>query len=102
MEMVNLEQNHKSIYHEFMMGNFSVQISRKNIFARLEADKISERTINKDTKTFCGTASILYLCYDITSHACIICLFPVCENNFPFRGHTFMAFTRKDGWEGGP
>ena len=62
--MVNLEQNHKSIYHEFMMGNFSVQISRKNIFARLEADKISERTINKDTKTFC--------------------LFPVCEKQFSF------------------
>ena len=48
--MLNNEKNHPMIYQEFLAGNFSVQLS-KNTFGRVEADKIIETTINKDTKT---------------------------------------------------
>lgn len=58
MEMVNLEQNHKCIDNEFMMDNFSVQMSNNNTFGRLEADKVIETTINKDTKTPGGTTGL--------------------------------------------
>ena len=35
-EMINLEENHPSIYQEFMEGNFSVQGSDNNPFRKLE------------------------------------------------------------------
>lgn len=55
MEMVNLEENHKSIYEEFMKGNFSVQLTEGNTFGKQEADKVIETTFNKNTKTPGGT-----------------------------------------------
>ena len=58
MEMVNLEENHRCIYDDFMKGNFSVQMSDKT--CRLEADKVIETTINKDTKTPGGTTGIIF------------------------------------------
>ena len=60
MEMVNLEENHRCTYDDFMMGNFSVQMSDNNTFGRLEADKVIETTINKDTKTPGGTTSMIF------------------------------------------
>ena len=35
MKMVNLEENHRCIYDDFMKGNFSVQMSDNNTFGRL-------------------------------------------------------------------
>ena len=49
-ELTNLENSHPEIYEEFMNGNFSVQLSTKNPFGRIELDKVIETTINKDTK----------------------------------------------------
>ena len=60
MEMVNLEENHRCIYDDFMKSNFSVQMSDNNTFGRLEADKVIETTINKDTKTPGGTTGLLF------------------------------------------
>ena len=60
MEMVNLEENHRCIYDDFMKSNFSVQMSDYNTFGRLEADKVIETTINKDTKTPGGTTSMIF------------------------------------------
>ena len=39
------------IYQEFGAGNFSFQLSNHNTYGRLGVDKITEKTINKDTKT---------------------------------------------------
>ena len=50
-EMLNLEKNHSMIYQEYVAGNVSVQLSTRNTFGRIEADKVIETTINKDTKT---------------------------------------------------
>ena len=55
IEMINLEENHPSIYQEFTKGNFSVQVFDNNPFGKLEADKVIETTINRDTKTPGGT-----------------------------------------------
>ena len=60
MEMVNLEENHRCIYDDFMKGNFSVQISDNNTFGRLEADEVIETTINKDTKTHGATTGMIF------------------------------------------
>ena len=38
-----------------MKGNFLVQLSDNNTFEKLEADKVIETTINRDTKTPGGT-----------------------------------------------
>ncbi len=54
-EMLNLEVDHPEIYHAFVQGNFSVQLNEDNTFGRMEADKVIETTINKDTKTPGGT-----------------------------------------------
>ena len=54
-EMLNLEVDHPEIYNAFVQGNFSVQLSDDNSFGRLEADKVIETTINKDTRTPGGT-----------------------------------------------
>ena len=58
--MVNLEENHRYIYDDFMKGNFSVQMSDNNTFGRLEADKVIETTINKDTKTTGETTGMIF------------------------------------------
>ena len=55
IEMINLEENHPSIYQEFMKGNFSVQVSDNNPLGKWKADKVIETTINRDTKTPGGT-----------------------------------------------
>ena len=60
MKMVNLEENHRCIYDDFMKGNFFVQMSDNNTFGRLEADKVIETTINKDTKTPGGTTGMIF------------------------------------------
>ena len=49
-ELVNLDQSHPDVYQEFMIGNFSAQLSSNNSFGRTELDKMIEVTINKDTK----------------------------------------------------
>ena len=55
IEMINLEENHPTIYNESMKGNFSVQVSDNNPYRKLEADKVIETAINRDTKTPDGT-----------------------------------------------
>ena len=40
IEMINLEEDHPSVYQEFMKGNFSVQVSDDNPFGKLESDKV--------------------------------------------------------------
>ena len=55
--MINLEENHPSIYQKFMKGNFSVQVFDNNPFRKFEADKVIETTISKETKTIGGTTS---------------------------------------------
>ena len=54
-ELLALESTHPDVYNEFQKGNFSVQISESNTFGRMEADKVIETTINRDTKTSGGT-----------------------------------------------
>ena len=54
-EMLNLQVEHSEIYNAFVQGNFSVQLNEENTFSRMEADKVIETTINKDTKTPGGT-----------------------------------------------
>ena len=54
-EMLQLEDTHPEVYRSFMDGNFSVQLSDRNTFGRIEPDKCIEMTINKDTKTPGGT-----------------------------------------------
>ena len=46
-----------------MTGNFSVQMLNNNTFERLEADKVIETTINKDTKTPGGTTGLILKFY---------------------------------------
>ena len=59
--MVNLEENHRCIYYDdFMKGNLSVQMSDNNTFSRLEAYKVIETTINKDTKAPGGTTGMIF------------------------------------------
>ena len=55
-DLLTLENTHPDVYNEFQKGQFSVQISEKNTFGRMEADKVIETTINRDTKTPGGTA----------------------------------------------
>ena len=53
--MLNLQVGHPEVYNAFVQGNFSVQLNEENTFGRMEADKVIETTINKDTKTPGGT-----------------------------------------------
>jgi len=55
LELVHLESNFPDVYAEFEGGNFSVQLPPDNPFGRMEADKMIQTTINKDTKTPGGT-----------------------------------------------
>ena len=57
IEMINLEENHPSLYQKFMKGNFSVQVFDNNPFGKFEADKVIETIINRETKTLDGTTS---------------------------------------------
>ena len=49
-ELLNLPTNHPFIHEQFMLGNFLVKLSSVNPFGRIEADKVIETTINKDSK----------------------------------------------------
>ena len=49
-ELINLPTNHHFIHEQFILWNFSVQLSSVNPFGRIEADKVIETTINKDSK----------------------------------------------------
>ena len=55
VDMLSLESDHPEVYHEFINGNYTVQISSSNTFGRVEADKTIEKTINRDSKTPGGT-----------------------------------------------
>ena len=50
VDMLSHESDHPELYHEFINGNFTVQIS-STTFGRIEADKTIETTINRDSKT---------------------------------------------------
>ena len=50
-EMLTLETSHPEIYQEFKKVDFSVQLSETNPLGRCEPDRVTETTINKDTKT---------------------------------------------------
>ena len=58
--MVNLEENHRCTYDDFMKGNFSVQMSDNKTFGRFESDKVIETTINKYTKTLGRTIAMTF------------------------------------------
>ena len=49
-ELLNLPTNHPFIHEQFMLGKFSMQLSSVNLFGQIEADKVIETTINKDSK----------------------------------------------------
>ena len=49
-ELLNLPTNHPFIHEQFMLGNFSVQLSSVNPFECTETDKVIETTISKDSK----------------------------------------------------
>ena len=53
--LLTLENTHPDINNDFQKGNFSLQISEKNTFGRMEADKMIETTKNRDTETLGGT-----------------------------------------------
>ena len=54
-EMYELEETHPEVYHAFIGGNFSMQLSDTSGFGRIDPDKCIEMSINKDTKTPGGT-----------------------------------------------
>ena len=54
-DVLALENRHSDLYNDFQKGQLLVQISEKNTFGRMEADKVIETTINRDTKTPGGT-----------------------------------------------
>lgn len=53
-DMFALEIDFPEIYEQFLLGNFTAQISDGS-FSRVEIDKVIEMTLNKDTKTPGGT-----------------------------------------------
>ena len=60
-DLCNLEKDFPTIHEEFIKEYFSVQLSQTNPFGRMEADKVIETTINKDTKTPGGTTGKSFL-----------------------------------------
>ena len=50
-EMLTLEDDFSEIYEEFVAGNFAVQLSNDSRFSRTEPYKVTEMTLNRDTKT---------------------------------------------------
>ena len=55
MDLLNLEENYPSVHCEFIKGSFAVQMSSDNPFGKMEADKVIETTMSRDTKTPGGT-----------------------------------------------
>ena len=55
MGLLNLEENYPSVQCEFIKSSFAVQMSSDNPFGKMEADKVIETTMNRDTKTPGGT-----------------------------------------------
>ena len=55
MDLLNLEENYPRVHCEFIKGSFTVQMSSDNPFGKMEADKVIETTMNRDTKTIGGT-----------------------------------------------
>ena len=54
-EMLILEDDFPETYEEFVAANFAVQLSNDGRFSRTEPDKVTEMTLNRDTKTPGGT-----------------------------------------------
>ena len=46
-EMLSLETNYPEVYQQFVEGNFTVQLSSKNTFGRMEPDKVNNILIPK-------------------------------------------------------
>ena len=69
-DLKHLEDDFPEIHSEFENGNFSVQLSSDNPFGRMEADKVIETTINKDTKTPGGTTGMYRtsVCFWYSNH----------------------------------
>ena len=57
-DLAFLNISHPEIYREFPNGNFSIQLFASSPFAGMEMDKVTETTINKDTKTTGGTTGM--------------------------------------------
>ena len=55
MDLLNLEENYPRVHCEFIKGSFTDQMSSDNPFGKMEADKVIETTMNRDTKTIGGT-----------------------------------------------
>ena len=53
-DMLALEEDYPDVYSQFVLGNFSVQLS-ENPFSCTESDKVIEMTLNRDSKTPGGT-----------------------------------------------
>ena len=53
-DMLALEYDFPEICEQFLLGNFTAQLS-DGVFSRVETDKVIEMTLNKDTKTPGGT-----------------------------------------------
>ena len=53
-DMLSLESEFPEIYEQCLEGNFAAQLS-DGVFNRVETDKVTEMTLNKDTKTPDGT-----------------------------------------------
>ena len=67
MDLLNLEENYPSVHCEFIKGSFAVQMSSDNPFGKMEADKVIETTMNRDTKTPGGTTgnNIYHMSYTL-------------------------------------
>ena len=46
-EMLSLETNYPDVYQQFVEGNFTVKLSSKNTFGRMEPDKVNNILIPK-------------------------------------------------------
>ena len=67
MDLLNLEENYPGVHCEFIKGSFAVQMSSDNPFGKMEADKVIETTMNRDTKTPGGTTgnNIYHMSYTL-------------------------------------
>ena len=55
MDLLNLEENYPSVHCEFIKDSFAVQMSSDNPFGKMEANKVIETRMNRDTMTLGGT-----------------------------------------------
>ena len=60
MDLINLEENYPSVHCGFIKGGFTVQMSSRKPFGKMEDDKVIKKTINRDTKTPSGTRHIYF------------------------------------------